>query len=322
MNIKKKIELLKNKPQPEQRTEEWYFERNTKITASEVSSLLYKIPEVCNLYLETYNISPDTFKFKNTETLSPFDTKDDYIIKKCNNFFGEKSVYRDTPHTLWGKKYEDVVARFYSLHTQEHINPFGLLTHSRLKWLGASPDGITDNGIMLEIKCPKSRKVTGVPPIYYWIQMQIQLEVANLDLCDYVECEISELTQEEFLSIETDIKQLGVVLETNLGEYIYPTSQSSKEEYLSWISENPDCTPSFYNIHKWFITRVHRNKEWFSIIKPILQTEWKNIKHLQNNFNIFQEYKEKIELIKHHKYHETFNNTECIIEDTNSTMEF
>ena len=56
---------------------------------------------------------------------------------------------------------------------------------------GASPDGITRNGIMIEIKSPYSRKVNGIVPSNYWVQMQLQLEVCNLEICHFVEIEAS-----------------------------------------------------------------------------------------------------------------------------------
>ena len=51
---------------------------------------------------------------------------------------------------------------------------------------------------MLEIKCPKSRKIDeSQVPIHYWTQTQIQMESIDLDFCDFFECEIEELTSEE-----------------------------------------------------------------------------------------------------------------------------
>ena len=43
---------------------------------------------------------------------------------------------------------------------------------------------------MLEIKCPKSRIITGFIPEVYRAQIQGQLEVCGLDYCDFLECDI------------------------------------------------------------------------------------------------------------------------------------
>ena len=50
---------------------------------------------------------------------------------------------------------------------------------------------------MLEIKCPTSRPITGFCPEYYWAQVQGQLDVCNLEYCDFVECNIEEYKSSE-----------------------------------------------------------------------------------------------------------------------------
>ena len=45
---------------------------------------------------------------------------------------------------------------------------------------------------MLEIKCPKSRIITGIIPDSYYAQIQGQLEVCDLEYCDFLECDIKE----------------------------------------------------------------------------------------------------------------------------------
>ena len=52
---------------------------------------------------------------------------------------------------------------------------------------------------MLEIKCPKSRPITGIIPPVYFGQVQGQLEVCDLEYCDFLECELREYNnQKEF----------------------------------------------------------------------------------------------------------------------------
>ena len=68
----------------------------------------------------------------------------------------------------------------------------GLIIHNQYKHIGASPDGISDLGIMLEIKCPFKRKIDGAIPEQYWMQIQGQLEVCDLEECDYLECKLWE----------------------------------------------------------------------------------------------------------------------------------
>ena len=79
------MKTLLKKPQPKQRTPEWFKQRQTRITASEAASCFYKTEKACQAYIKEFNIQ--NFKFKDTEPLNPYDTKEQYIIKKCNSFF-------------------------------------------------------------------------------------------------------------------------------------------------------------------------------------------------------------------------------------------
>ena len=42
-------------------------------------------------------------------------------------------------------------------------------------------------GYLLEIKNPVSRKLTGIPKLDYWVQMQQQMYVTKLPYCDFLE---------------------------------------------------------------------------------------------------------------------------------------
>jgi putative phage-type endonuclease len=239
--LRRKVRALQKKPQPEQRTPEWFKQRQTRITASEAASCLFKSQKVCEPYVREFNIS--NFKYKDNEPLNPYETKEDYIIKKCSAFYG-KSVFRDNPATLWGKKYEEVANRLYSKIKQTKVFEFGLLSHARLKWLAASPDGITADGVMLEIKCPKSRKIDpSAPPLYYWIQVQIQLESTDLEFCDFLECEIEELScEQEFLAKQPLGNQdIGIVLQImDSGpepKFIYPPLEIRYQSTIHRLDE-------------------------------------------------------------------------------------
>ena len=60
---------------------------------------------------------------------------------------------------------------------------FGCIRHPTINFLAASPDGIDEDGTMIEIKCVYSRKITGIPKKVYYDQMQLQMEVCNLNKC-------------------------------------------------------------------------------------------------------------------------------------------
>jgi hypothetical protein len=48
---------------------------------------------------------------------------------------------------------------------------FGCIPHKHVDWLAASPDGISSDGVMVEIKCPYSRIPKGVPSMTYYTQI-------------------------------------------------------------------------------------------------------------------------------------------------------
>ena len=100
----------------------------------------------------------------------------------------------------WGVKYEEVAVQIYEYRNSVNVVEYGCIKHPNYDWLGASPDGITDDGVMLEIKCPSSRAITGVIPSYYWCQVQGQLEVCELDRCDFLECKLKNTWEEEYLA--------------------------------------------------------------------------------------------------------------------------
>lgn len=335
--LRNRVKLLQKKPQPEQRTPEWFKQRQTRVTASEAASCLYKSQKVCEIYVKEFDIP--NFKYNELLPLNPYETREDYIIKKCSAFFGE-AVFKDTVFTLWGKKYEEVANRIYCKLKNTHVFEFGLISHGRIAWLAASPDGITTDGIMLEIKCPKARKIDPkVVPLYYWIQCQIQLETCNLEECDFFECEIDELeTQEMFVNTFNSLQgpqDIGIVLqipkenpnEPGDPKYIYPPMElNTADDYINWkdkcLEENPKLLVTYFFIRRYNTIRIKRSREWFNNVKNDIKTTWQLIMRLQANQEDFEKYKHSIHLLRNKHFIERFDNTFCLIDDNTSVFEF
>ena len=177
--IEDKLNYIENKPQPDQRTPEWYKFRHNLITASSAWKALKS---------ESY--------------------KNQLIVEKCKDLNVDKfnSVNTDSAFHH-GNKYEDVSIMIYENEYNTKIKDFGCIQHDKYKFMGASPDGINvkpDNeryGRMLEIKNPVSRTITGIPKEDYWIQMQLQMETCDLNECDFLETAFKEYeTEEEFIN--------------------------------------------------------------------------------------------------------------------------
>ena len=180
---------------PAQRSEAWFKMRSEKITASDCGTVLGQ-----NKHEPVYS----------------------FLLKKV---FG--STFETNDACYHGKKFENIVTLMYEYKYDTTVHEFGLLGHPEHTILGASPDGICGPykrdgktrselvGRMLEIKCPIFRKIKysgevkgEICPIYYWCQVQQQLECCNLDECDFVQVNIEEIDREEYLKdCKSDVEE-------------------------------------------------------------------------------------------------------------------
>ena len=152
-----RVEELLKIPQYAQRSPEWHAQRDNAITASDIPTVLGE-----NAYKKPWNL----------------------LLDKCNAgtpFFGNSA-------TFWGQHYEDIAIEKYSELYNKEVLSFGLLMHSGYSWLGGSPDGITKDGILLEVKCPIKRKIVmGEVPHHYLSQVLLNLEICDLELAHFIE---------------------------------------------------------------------------------------------------------------------------------------
>lgn len=165
-----RVAELLQRPQWVQRTPEWYARRQDLLTASDAASAL--------------DIPPyKSFKGSSRQEL---------LTKKLDNT-PLKSLF-----LAHGVRYEPEACAKIAEALGEPILEFGLLVHPDLPWLGASPDGVTHSGKMIEIKCPLKRTIDpGHVPHHYYPQVQIQLEVCDLDIalfCQYKPDEMLDIT--------------------------------------------------------------------------------------------------------------------------------
>lgn len=182
------VEDLMKIEYPAQRSEQWFKDRDTLISASDGGCVV------------GVNKHESPYKF---------------IVKKV---FG--SEFKSNEFCYHGKKYEQIATMIYENRMNVQVHEFGLVRSNKYSFLGASPDGIVKFnkldgkhktnlvGRMLEIKCPFIRKIKHdgeikdhQVPIYYWVQVQLQLQCCELDECDFWQCSLSEYkSQEEFIN--------------------------------------------------------------------------------------------------------------------------
>ena len=287
--ITQQINVLRNKPQPIQRTKEWYEFRHNLITASNA----YKA-------------------FENQKV------KNQLIYEKCQPL--NPSLYKEeikevvmvnTNTTLhWGQKYEPLSVKIYEHMYDTKIEDFGCIQHKTYLFIGASPDGINVDphskryGRMLEIKNIVNREINGIPKKEYWIQMQLQMEVCELDECDFLETKFTEYpdytsflcdTENEdnlCLSKEKSMKGLMIYFHTKEGKPFYvhkPLDMIHSNDITLWQENMVDyyqCNPEFNYIymktHYWKLEKfscvlVCRNQQWFNDNVKELEDIWNTI---------------------------------------------
>ena len=291
--IQLKIQGLRDIPQPVQRTPEWYQFRWNLITASNAwkafesqSTINQLIYEKCQPLKELPN-DEDVKKMVNTNT---------------------------TLH--WGQKYEPLSVMIYEYTYNSKVEDFGCIQHSFYKFIGASPDGIIIKsetgryGRMLEIKNIVNRVINGIPKKEYWIQMQLQMEVCDLDECDFLETKfieypdyqsyrndssLSSFNGEEFNSYVTskDGSYKGIIVHFHKSDgsphYEYmslslwtPNDISNWEETIVQKYESEPYKYTFLKFIYWKLEKlscvlVLRNKEWFKNNVGQLEKVWKII---------------------------------------------
>jgi hypothetical protein len=147
---------------------------------------------------------------------------------------------------------------------------------------------------MLEIKNIVNRIINGIPKLEYWIQMQIQMDVCNLNECDFLETRFVEYeSKEEFYSdgdfnYTQDNKLKGIIMMFNKDDtplYIYPPLKLNQSEFEKWEETMMETYSHLVWIHNlyWKLQDVScvlvlRNKEWICQTIPILNELWNTIK--------------------------------------------
>jgi putative phage-type endonuclease len=296
--IEQKIQQLREIPQPVQRTPEWYQFRWNLITASNAWKAFESQSSINQLIYE---------KCQPLKSNDEENACEDEPVKMVNV---------NTP-MHWGQKYEPLSVLIYEHMYNTKVEDFGCIQHPNYKFLGASPDGIVVNndsqrfGRMLEIKNPTTREITGIPKKEYWVQMQLQMEVCDLDECDFLETKFSEYSSyekykddssiahdtsgNEFNSYVTtkDSMYKGIIIHFYTKEgtpfYIYqPLNLYLPKDIEEWEETNVEkyqCEPYNYIFLKFIYWRldklscvlVLRNKEWFKNSIGQLEKVWKTI---------------------------------------------
>jgi putative phage-type endonuclease len=270
------IDRLRNVPQHEQRTPEWYIDRWNMISASSAWKAL----------------SSDSYK-------------NSIIYEKCTPIDTSKYAHINVDSPFhWGQKYEPLSIQIYEDKYSTKVEDFGCIPHPDFPNIGASPDGINTDpkssryGRMVEVKnrFSESVPITGIPKEEYWIQMQLQMNVCDLNECDFLETRFKQYnTYDDFykdgdtFQNTTDGKMKGIYLcfeKNGMPHYEYPDLHITKDEFDMWETKTIKLKAEegyewisyiYWYLDKMSCVLVFRNKQWFNLALIELNTVWDTI---------------------------------------------
>lgn len=263
-----KTKAIQEAPQIPQRSEEWYRQFGKVLTASEFSAL---------------------FSFNKR--------RKDLVYSKANPPSEQQSFRHACPTDEmnaigWGIRFEPVIKQLLEYRDKCKIYEPGRLSHPTNTHLAASPDGLILNsanpdqiGRLVEIKCPYSRSIGKEIPSDYWIQMQIQMEVTDIDECEYVECDLvsKRANQKETLDLSGTTYQGNVYLIKQIVEedqpfeykYLYGDIGSIEmppiPEGYEWVETIP------WGLKAWHRKIVHRDRAWYEGTKTYQEAFWRDV---------------------------------------------
>lgn len=118
--------------------------------------------------------------------LSPFRTAYQVYQEKRK----EVEDWKGNEATDWGSRLEPAIRQWYSDTTGRSVKvPDKLLVHPKYPFMGASLDGFTDDGRVVEIKTARSGKNWGEPetnqiPDYYAVQVHHYMTITGFQVAD------------------------------------------------------------------------------------------------------------------------------------------
>jgi hypothetical protein len=306
-----------------QRSKEWYEARYNMITASDLAKII-----MFDSYLDDLGKK------------GVFDPIGKTIGKHCQKFgdinelFKKKAEPMGTPRPMasgaaieHGVVFECAAQKLYEELNNTIIMEFGCLPHSdpKRKILGASPDGITLEGTMIEIKCPMQREITGKVPLNYWIQMQLQMEVCNLPETHFLELKIEPyVDMEQYLEDcvpggpynKTKVgHHKGIVMEINELEtrtrrhFCMSFNHKSHEQMLDEISDeycnrviySKTLKSSMYQVRYipfyvsiYSCVSVKRDTVWFNSVYPTIEKFWNEVLEARETGVIPEKYRKEL----------------------------
>ena len=260
------LDELLGRKQLEQRTPEWYAQMSTIISASELGSLFAAPRQRATLVV--------------SKTVPP-------VLRQQ-----PLAVPSDHMRAFdWGIRFEPVVKQIYKWKYGVTMKELGRLHHQTDPRCTASPDGLIYDcptnerrGRLIEIKCPVTREMNGTIPKDYYAQMQMQLHVTGLDICDYVEASFSSPyprieRQEGPSEFDGYIALIRYAESRGTQDFYYVYSPIQAE--ADWRPEHAEDEEIVeiipWRLMRWSEQQVMRSEEWWRSLQPFIETFWEDV---------------------------------------------
>ena len=257
------IRELLNRPALPQRTQAWYEQAYSLLTASEFSGIWSTERSYANLVLSKA-MPPEIREGSSklacpTAEMSPFD---------------------------WGIRFEPIVKQAFSKLWSLEIVESGRIVHPTVPHLAASPDGLilaaadpSRIGRLVEIKCPIRREVDGQIPFEYWCQMQIQMEVMDIDECEFLDVKFvsPEKQKPAYKRPDTVVAEGQMWLMNKEEQMLYKYAHTDTERDAA-ITEGWTVFETIpWAISKYSLKVVQRDRKWFQDTASARETFWQDV---------------------------------------------
>jgi hypothetical protein len=269
--IRDKLERLQAVPVQKQRSAEWHEKRHDQFSASNLYKLFGSAAQINSIIYE--KCKPPSVAVEGMNKMNGGDTRNPMN---------------------WGIKYEQLSLMIYEDKFSTKVkSDYGCIPHPNpLMHVGASPDAINIDpsnlskyGTLVEVKNIVNRDIDGIPSEQYWVQMQVQMEVCDLQKCDFLETRFKEF-ETEAAYLDSDCKYKGIIYlliprEGVVADSKYVYVPLHCQDLELFVEETERANPQFILYEKtyWYLDEfscilVERNSLWFQAAVPILQKEW------------------------------------------------
>lgn len=214
--------------EPAQRSPEWYAERRNRVTASLCGAIL---------------------------GVAPYLTRDGAMRSMVRDALGAESEFSGNVATEHGVFHEDGAIFDFQLETRLSVTKAPFVKFE--DWLGASPDGYTSDGGLIEVKCPYYIRNDRNPVFkaladqpHYAAQIFIQLFVTQAPHCWFWQWTPHGHKLEK---VEPDLAWLNEnlpVLRQFHAQFLYEVAESA-DEHLSPLRVTLDTPEAHRMVKEW-----------------------------------------------------------------------